>query len=83
MTEQLVGSFIYVQCCMVYIIYFAIGLVFVNVEVYYLIHWEDEHKVSIHRTSDINLELEESGVAYVKIGRKHYAGKIAGYGMFV
>jgi len=67
---------------MVYIIYFAIGLVFVNVEVYCLLHWEDEDKVSIHKTSDLNLELEESGVAYVKIGRKYYAGKIAGYGMF-
>jgi len=40
--------------------------IFVSVEQHYLIHWVEENKVSIHKASEIYLDLEDSSVAYVK-----------------
>ncbi|XP_065892247.1 uncharacterized protein [Dysidea avara] len=54
------------------------GYLFGHVAMYYLVHWVEEEKVSIHEASQVTLNSKENGFC---IGRKCYnARKIAGNG---
>ena len=54
-----------------------------RVVVYYLVHWVEEEKVSVHEASQVTVNSKEDGSCTVKVGSKCYSGKIAGSGMYV